>query len=254
VIAAVAAHRAIRRVTVSMCALLTALAALVGTAPTRAAAQVAFLQLTASSSSGGTNHPVTLDASGNVDVGPTAYYIDIYDMTSGTLLTACGNGTSCTVTTTVSGCSTHTYRAYIADPSASPPPTSIQATSNTVSVEWWALSLSATPSGQAVGGTVTLTASTCRDVGATPYYIQIFHGLTNMQMVSCGYGLSCTATDAELVPLCITFNAAIALNSQTYPAPGAVATASAQACWGLAGASSAGRAAPPTVASPATQK
>jgi hypothetical protein len=257
VIAAVAAHRAIRRVTISMCALLTALAALAGTAPTRAAAQVAFVDLTASSSTGGTNNPVTLVATSNVDVTPTPYYIDIYDITSGRLLNSCGYANSCSATDTVPGCVTHSYRAYIADPSTTPPPTNIQATSNTVSVEWWALSLSATPAGQAVGGAVQLNAGTCRDVLPTPYFIQIYKGLTNMEMASCGGGTSCTVSDTEVLPICITFQAAIAPSSQTYPAPGAVATASAQACWGLAGASNAGQpsgAAPGGVASPMARK
>lgn len=224
----------VKRLCMGACGSALALTAFAGTAQITGHASLAVITLSASNTDGGPGHPVTLTATSNVDVGPTPYYLDIYDVSSGTLLTACGYGTTCDVSTEIDSCTSHSYRAYIGDPSSTPPPTNNQGSSNTVSVEWWGLSLTASPTGQVVGSPITLRASTCRDVLATPYFISTYNGTTTLVVgTPCGEGTSCSNQDTELAPVCITFHATIATTSATYPPPSTVAETSAQACWGV---------------------
>ena len=116
----------------------------------------------------------TLTATTNVDVGPTPYYIDIYDATTGQQLAACGDGTSCAVTVSQSAATTQEYIAYIAFASATNPPAGIQATSLPAFVTWsdlgWSVSLSAP--GVAFSGSATVTATANRSGPAE--YIEIY--------------------------------------------------------------------------------
>jgi hypothetical protein len=57
--------------------------------------------------------PVQLTATTLDDVGPSAYYIEIYDATAGTMVTACGSGKTCTAIVTHDDASTHRYVASI---------------------------------------------------------------------------------------------------------------------------------------------
>jgi hypothetical protein len=233
--------RLLRATGVATCALLLAAAGFVGRAPAAAAAAgqattltttggLAIITLAASNSDGGPGHPVTLVATSNVDVTLTPYYIEIYDISSGLLIAECGAGTTCDGPAEVDSCVVHQYRAYIGDDSATPPPTNTQATSNTVNVEWWGLSFSANPTGQVVDNPVQLTASTCRDVTTTPYYIDITNDTTSLQVASCPSGTSCTTQDTELLPLCIRFTASIETHGASATA---VAGKDVTVCWGL---------------------
>src|SRR5215470_2030230 len=64
------------------------------------------VSLTASRSDGGyplrslPGHTITLTATTNIDVGPTPWFIEIYDYSSTTLLQVCGGGTTCSVDVT----------------------------------------------------------------------------------------------------------------------------------------------------------
>lgn len=78
----------------------------------------------------------TLTATTGMDVGPTPWFIDIFDTTTGTRLNACGSGTTCTATVSQSAATTHTFVAYVASGSFTLPPANIQGTSNTSFVTW----------------------------------------------------------------------------------------------------------------------
>src|ERR1039457_4936648 len=71
----------------------------------------------------------TLTATTNVNVGPTPYYLRIYDETANAYVVTCATGTTCAVPVTQQTPATHYYVAVVSDPSASYPPGSVQATS-----------------------------------------------------------------------------------------------------------------------------
>jgi hypothetical protein len=112
-----------------------------------------------------------------LDVGPTPYYTEIFDATTGTLLRACGSGTSCTTAVTKPVATTHRYAAFVSLHGSSYHPPGVQATSRSVYVTWarsgWRLSLVAKPAYTL--GTTAVTATANHDVGPTPYYIEIFN-------------------------------------------------------------------------------
>lgn len=109
-------------------------AVLAGATPARA--DTFFVELSASPPTVAVNQSSTLTATTGVDVGPTPWYIDIYDMTANKLLRACGSGTTCSVNVAEGLETTHAFVAYVGAPSPTPPPSSLQGTSNTAFVTW----------------------------------------------------------------------------------------------------------------------
>lgn len=134
----------------------------------------------------------TLTMTSSVDVGPTPYYLEIFDQTTGVRVQSCATGTSCSVPVTYNYATTHTYIAYRAGYSTTNPPPNIARTTNTQTVTWGFVALNATQS--SYSGPATLTARTLDDVGPTPYYIEIFDQTTGQLVTSCATGKSCSAT------------------------------------------------------------
>ena len=98
-----------------------------------------FLDLAASANYVLVGGTATLTATYSTDVGPTPYYIEIFDHTTGTLLAACGSGTVCTASVQIiQSCHTvsRTYIAYISEYSTTDPPPVSVATSNLWTVQF----------------------------------------------------------------------------------------------------------------------
>jgi hypothetical protein len=132
----------------------------------------------------------TLTATTALNVGPTPFYIQIYDATTGTRLATCGFGTSCSAVVSQSVATTHRYIAYVSAFSTAFPPPSIQDTSSTLFETWsatgWRISLETTNT----GGNVIALADTNMDVGPSPYYIEIFNENGTL-LQRCAFGKSC---------------------------------------------------------------
>jgi len=77
-----------------------------------------------------------LTATANYDVGPTPWYIEIYDQTTGQQVCIAGSGTTCSASVEFSFATTQTYVAYVAASSSTAPPPSIQVASNTTTIIW----------------------------------------------------------------------------------------------------------------------
>jgi hypothetical protein len=139
----------------------------------------------------------TLSVSTNMDVGPTPYYIEIFDATTSTRVGVCGSGTSCSATVSQSQATTHTYVAYVSGYSAAMPPANTVATSQKSFVTWtsttYLVSLP-TATGCIASGSATIVATSNVDVGPTPYYIQIFDTYSSRLVGSCGAGTTCLGT------------------------------------------------------------
>ena len=100
--------------------------------------------LSASNTSPPAGTAVTLTATANQDVGPTPYYILIFD--GGTIIQRCGSGTTCAITVNSATATTKTYVAKIAEFDGS----FVQATSPPVPVTWGAPTMQVTPAGNIV--------------------------------------------------------------------------------------------------------
>ena len=155
--------------------------------------------LTASSSLLWPTQYSTLTATANFNVGPTPYYLRIYDETAHVYVVTCGTGTTCSAPVTQPTPTTHQYVAVVSDPSASFPPGSVQASSAVVGVVWKGvnLSLSAASATLPVGYATTLTATTSADIGPSPFWTEIYDATTGTRLAACGYGTSCSATVSQ---------------------------------------------------------
>jgi PASTA domain len=170
-------------------------AACAATAPRAAAAAAATFTVSLVAGSpnlapGGTS---LLTATANQDVGPTPYFIEIFDLTTGALVVECGFGTSCATTVTQSGSTFQDYFAYVSSFGTTVPPPNIQATSGIVVVTWMTITLDASPTVLLPGRTTLLTATASLDVGPTPYFIEIFDILAGTFVVECGSGSTCSS-------------------------------------------------------------
>ncbi|TMK39248.1 MAG: hypothetical protein E6G66_17900, partial [Actinobacteria bacterium] len=119
-----------------MFALVTAtVAAQFWTAPP-ASAQFVFFDLAASANYVLVGGSATLTATYTLDVGPTPYYIEIFDHTTGVLVKECSSGTTCSVSVSYSYPTTHTYVAYVARFGTTEPPPDVQQKSNPETIVW----------------------------------------------------------------------------------------------------------------------
>ncbi|WP_031525317.1 hypothetical protein [Streptomyces sp. NRRL F-5123] len=142
----------------------------------------------------------TLSAYSSFDVAPTAYYIQIWDLTAHTLLVSCPSGNTCSVNVTQSASTTHSFVGTVALSAASYPPAGIQSTSAVNYVAWvsgfapyYSVSMSAlSQTFPPYNGVLTATSTT--DVGPTAYYIEIFDVTTGTLIAQCGTGTQCVAT------------------------------------------------------------
>lgn len=185
------------------------------------------VSLTASSNNLWPDQYSTLTATANQDVGPTPYYLEIYDLTSASYVSICGSGTVCTATVTQTQPTTHTYEAFVAYyPPTTGLPSGIQANSSVVYVLWHGVNvtLGASQSTLPLSGLTTLTANTSSDVGPSPFYIEIFDTTTSTRLTVCGFGTSCSVTTSQAVATTHKFVAYVSGYSTTLPPASTIAT------------------------------
>jgi hypothetical protein len=160
-----------------------------------------------------------ITATASLDVGPTPYYIEIFDQTAGTLVAVCGFGSTCQTSITYPFSTIRDYVAYVSEFGESLPAPNVQATSGTALVTWLAVDLVASPTALAGGQLTMLTATAGLDVGPTPYFLEIFNlSLDGGTLVAtCGAGLTCVATYAPPGPGSYAFAAYISRFSPGFP-------------------------------------
>lgn len=168
----------------------------------------------------------TLTATANADVGPTPYYLSIYDFTAASYVAICASGTTCSASVTQPNAATHTYQAYVSSYPSGNPPANVQASSSYVSVTWRSVTvtLQASPTTVGIGGTSTLTSTTSADVGPSPFYTEIFDATTGTRIGVCGFGTSCTASTSQSVATTHKFIAYVSNYSTAFPPTGTQAT------------------------------
>ncbi|MGA2824595.1 MAG: hypothetical protein ABSF03_00575 [Streptosporangiaceae bacterium] len=164
----------------------------------------------------------TLTATASTDVGPTPYYLRIYDRTAGDYVVTCATGTTCSTPVTQPGQSTHYYVAVVSYASTGYPPSGEQAVSGDVGVVWHGvnLTLAASPTTVPVGAASTLTATTSQNIGLSPFWIEIFDVTTGTNVALCGSGTTCRATVSQGAATTQEYIAYLSDNSTVYPPPG----------------------------------
>ncbi|QSQ27131.1 hypothetical protein JY651_20425 [Pyxidicoccus parkwayensis] len=154
---------------------------------------LAYLSMSVSAATLPVGSTTTLSVSSYYDVGPSPFYIELFDTTTGTFLKRCGSGTLCTVDVSQTTAGTHTYRAFLSQYGDAYPPPGIQESTATHYVTWtssaWSVSLSTDTSG--TYSYVTLTATASADVSEYPYAIQIFDD-KGRQVAYCAYASVCS--------------------------------------------------------------
>jgi hypothetical protein len=178
------------------------------------------LTLTASPSTLWPTQYTTLTAVTNQDVGPTPYYISIYEDSYGNPIVVCASGTTCSISVTQP---TPTFMPYFAVvsglPGVYPPPNEVAWSGTQVTWTGVSLTLSTSATTLPVNGVVTLGATTSQDIGPSPFYIEILDTTSQTVLASCGFGTRCGTTVSQAAATTHRYLAAVASYSGALPPP-----------------------------------
>jgi hypothetical protein len=147
----------------------------------------------ASASMVGPGKPVTITATTTADVSNSGYELGLYDQTSGTRLTYCSHGTTCSTTLTKAQAGSRSIVAFIAGASETSPPPAIQAQSLPITTTWLGVTLDANTTYPLRGNTVFMRATANVNVANTPWSIGIYDENGELVADACKTGSSCTA-------------------------------------------------------------
>ncbi len=140
--------------------------------------------ITASRTVVGPGQAVTVTATSTVDVRQSGRWLEIYDLTTGSRLTYCSHGKSCSTSLKETSSEVHELVGYVTgQPEAVSPP---------VYVTWVGVSLSATSIGPKTGGTIYLKATTNADLANTPWVVGIYDQQGRLVDHACKSGNTCS--------------------------------------------------------------
>lgn len=141
----------------------------------------------------GPGKSITLTATSTADVSNSSYELGLYDQSSGTRLTYCSRGTTCSTTLTKQQASSRSIVAFVSGASETSPPPDIQAQSSPITATWLGVTLSANTTNPVRGNTVFMRASANIDVTNTPWSIGIYDENGELVSDACKAGSSCSA-------------------------------------------------------------
>lgn len=171
------------------------------------------VSLTASPTQLYSGQATTLTATASENVGPTPWYIVIYDSTTGQDIQTCGSGTSCSTTVTENQATTQRFQAYIGPSGGTPASSGVQSTSPSRTVTWQTptVSLSANPTNLPTGQATTLTANAGNLLnGQMPPGDAIkIVGTDGLQQTGPANATSDTTHDTQNAPTTVTYTAYI---------------------------------------------
>jgi hypothetical protein len=163
----------------------------------------------ASSPMVGPGKPVTVTATATADVGSSGYQLGLYDQSSGTRLTYCSHGTTCSTTLTKDQAGSRSIVAYVSTASETSPPPEIQAQSTPLTATWMGVTLDANTTNPQRGSTVFMRATANVDVTNTPWSIGIYDQNGELVGDPCKTGSSCSARVAIATGSTPSFTAVI---------------------------------------------
>ena len=140
--------------------------------------------IAASSTVAGQGQAVTITASSTIDVNRSGRWLEIYDLTTGSRVTYCSQGTACTTSMKQTTGGVHEIVSYV---NGSP-----ESVSDPIFITWLDVSLSATSIGPRTGGTVYLKATINADLADTPWVVGIYDEQGRLIDHACKTGNTCT--------------------------------------------------------------
>jgi len=141
----------------------------------------------------GPGKPVTVTATTTADVTNSGFDLGLYDQSSGTRLTYCSHGSTCSTTLTKQQAGSKAIVAFVSGASETSPPPAIQAQSSPVTATWLGVTLNANTTHPQGGSTVFLRATANIDVTNTPWSIGIYNENGELVSDACKTGSSCNA-------------------------------------------------------------
>lgn len=161
-----------------------------------------------------------LTATTNHDVGPTPYYISIYNLETQTYIAICASGTTCSVLVTSPIPAVRHYYAYVSRYPTTNPPSDVQARFDLPLAIFWKssqIALQVHPGTNYLGLENTLTATTNWDIGPSPFWTAIYDHITGTRLAVCGSSNTCSVSVAQSLPATHRYIAYLADNSAAYP-------------------------------------
>lgn len=141
----------------------------------------------------GAGRPVKLVATATVDVAAMGAALVFWDTTTGSRLTFCSSGTTCSTMLSEPVAGSREIVAFIGKNAAATPTSGVISTSGTVSPTWLSVALSASSTYPHSGGTVHITATASGDLTSTPWSLGILDSSGNLVDKACKTGSVCTA-------------------------------------------------------------
>ena len=167
------------------------------------------VDLSASATTLATGNATVLQATTTLTSGSSPFAIEIFDLTTSTLVGGCMQASNCKVAYTAAA-GVHAFAAYITAPTESVPDGATK--SNQVMVRWLGISLAVgDPAAVGPGKPINFTATATEDVGAIGYMIEIYDLTAGARVTYCTHGTTCAT--ALTVPEASTHTVVAALTS-----------------------------------------
>ena len=175
------------------------------------------LELIANSTTAVPGNNVLLTATASGSVTGSAVAIQIFDRTTGALAASCTQGSQCSVNY-ASKAGVHAFTAYVTRPTSNVPAPNSAVASNTVSVSWIGVTLSAKNAIVGPAQPVTLTATSTIPLDKSGLLLQLYDAHSKARLTYCGSGSTCSTSLTQSTGGARSVVAAIAKASPTLPA------------------------------------
>jgi hypothetical protein len=137
--------------------------------------------------------PAVLTATASATVSGTDRAIEIFDVTTGSLVGACAQGSQCSVAYTATS-GIHDFAAFVSLPQATVPASSTAVPSNHVKVGWLDSAIAVSKKIVGPGQPVTITATSTFDVRQSGRWLEIYDLTAGARVTYCSRGTACTTT------------------------------------------------------------
>ncbi len=151
------------------------------------------LTLTSTSDALHTGQAATITATANLSVTSSDRAIEVFDLTSGTLVGGCANGSQCSVDYAASA-GVHEFAAFVTTPSQTVPTDPSALASNHLRVGWLNSAIKANQAIVGPGQAVTITATSTLDVLQSGRWLEIYDLSTGTRVTYCSRGTVCSTT------------------------------------------------------------
>jgi len=151
------------------------------------------LTLTSNSDAFRAGEATTITATANLSVTSTDRAIEIFDVTSGTLVGACAQGSQCSVDYAARA-GVHEFAAFVTTPSQTAATDPSTLASNHLSVGWLNSAITANQTVVGPGQAITITATSTLDVLRSGRWLEIYDLSTGTRVTYCSRGTVCTTT------------------------------------------------------------